>query len=267
MEDNAIHSLLFVPAIEKMLAKIPVSSADAHIIDLEDSISQDEKDSALEATIHFLKNHVAENCFIRIDRLLMREQLIRLKKCQFRGIMVPKVEDCDFLEEFADGFANRAVIALVETPIGLSKIDSIASNPGIMALAFGAEDYTAATNMQNSEELLLFLKSRLVMFGKAYGKKVYDTPSFCIQDVVRAEAEAERSAQLGFDGKMAIHPKLIPGIQKAFAAYDVENIQKIVNQYESQNEAILVINGKVYEKMHIARFKRILREHNNNRNK
>lgn len=264
---NMIHSLLFVPGREKMLEKIPASSADAHIIDLEDSISQDEKEFALDATIHFLENHVTENCFIRVDRLLMREQLLRLKKCQFRGVMVPKVEDCGFLDECADSLANRAVIALVETPMGLSKIESIASYPGIMALAFGAEDYTAATNMQNSEEVLLFLKSRLVMFGKAYGKKVYDTPSFCIQDVGRADAEAEHSAQLGFDGKMAIHPKLIPGIRKAFSAYDMESIRKIVNQYESQNEAILVIDGKVYEKMHIARFKRILREHNNNGNK
>ncbi len=257
---NKIHSLLFVPGREKMLEKILASSADAHIIDLEDSISQDEKESALDATIHFLENHVTENCFIRIDRLLMREQLLRLKKCQFRGIMVPKVEDCVFLDECAGSFVNRAVIALVETPIGLSKIDSIASNPKIMALAFGAEDYTAATNMQKSEASLLFLKSRLVMFAKAHGKKVYDTPSFCIQDVARADAEAEHSAQLGFDGKMAIHPKLIPGIHKAFAANDIENIRKIVNQYENQNEAIVVIDGKVYEKMYIARFKRILKE-------
>ena len=263
---NTIHSLLFIPGREKMLEKIPVSSVDAHIIDLEDSISQDEKESALDATIHFLENHVTKNCFVRIDRLLMREQLLRLKKCHFRGVMVPKVEDCGFLDGCADSFVNREVIALVETPMGLSKIESIASHPGIMALAFGAEDYTAATNMQNSEEMLQFLKSRLVMFGKAYGKKVYDTPSFCIQDVVRADAEAEYSAQLGFDGKMAIHPKLIPGIRKAFAAHDIENIRKIVNQYESQNEAILVIDGKVYEKMHIARFKRILREQNNNSN-
>ena len=255
-----MHSLLFVPAREKMLAKIPASSADAHIIDLEDAISQEEKESALDATIHFLENHDAGNCFIRIDRLLMQEQLLRLKRYRFRGVMIPKVEDCGFLDEYAGSLANREVIALIETPRGLAEIDSIASHPGIKALAFGAEDYTAATNMQNSEEMLLFLKSRLVMFGKAYGKKVYDTPSFCIQDIVRADAEAEHSAQLGFDGKMAIHPKLIPGIQKAFAAHDIENIRKIVNQYENQNEALLVINGKVYEKMHIARFKRILKE-------
>ena len=58
---NTIHSLLFVPGREKMLEKILTSSADAHIIDLEDSISQDEKEYALDATIHFLENHVTEN--------------------------------------------------------------------------------------------------------------------------------------------------------------------------------------------------------------
>lgn len=257
---NMIHSLLFVPGREKMLEKIPVFSADAYIIDLEDAIPKGEKATALDMTIRFLCSQGGENCFIRVDRCLMREQLNRLKDCKIRGIMVPKVEDCGFLDEYSDSLANRDVIALIETPLGLAKIDSIASHSEIKALAFGAEDYTAATNMQNSEELLLPLKSRLVMYGKAYGKAVYDTPSFCIQDVVRADAEAEHSAQLGFDGKLVIHPKLIPGVQKAFAAHDIKNIRKIVDQYENQDEAVLVVDGKVYEKMHIARFKRILKE-------
>ena len=257
-----LHSLLFVPAKDKMLAKIPESSADAHIIDLEDSIPFEGKAEALESAIRFLCEQDASNCFVRVDRLLMREQLVRLKDCKHRGVMVPKVEDGRFLDEYGDYLEGHETIALVETPLGLAKIEDIASDSRISALAFGAEDYTAATNMQNSEDLLLYHKSRIVMFGKAYGKCVYDTPSFCIQDVAQADAEAERAAMLGFDGKMVIHPKLIPGVQKAFAACDIERLQKIVAQYERQNEAVVFMDGKVYEKMHIARFKRILNENN-----
>ena len=261
---DIIHSLLFVPARDKMLAKIAESTADAYIIDLEDSIQPECKAGALEATVRFLNNTDGTNCFIRVDRMLMREQLVRLDSCKFRGVMVPKVEDCKFLEENVKCFENREVIALVETPLGLARIDAIASNPAINALAFGAEDYTAAVNMQNIDDCLLYPKSRLVMFGKAYGKRVYDTPSFCIQNVAQADGEAERAAMMGFDGKMIIHPKLIPGVQKAFAEHDIDNIQRVVAEYEKHGEAVAVLDGKVYEKMHIARFKRILKENHIN---
>ena len=257
---DVVHSLLFIPAKDKMLEKIAVCTADAYIIDLEDSIPTEGKAEALDAVMRFLEENNAANCFIRPDRVLMREQLVRLKSCRFQGVMIPKVEDCRFVDEFAECLANREVIALLETPLGLARIEDIASNQRIAALAFGAEDYTAAANMQNTEESLLYPKSRLVMFGKAYGKRVYDTPSFCIKDVARADAEAERSAMLGFDGKMAIHPKFIPGVQKAFAEHDIDNIRRIVEQYERLGEAVLVFGDKLYEKMHIARFKRILKE-------
>ena len=43
-----MRSLLFIPAKEKMLNKIAELSADAYIIDLEDSIPEEDKEKALE---------------------------------------------------------------------------------------------------------------------------------------------------------------------------------------------------------------------------
>lgn len=51
----AIHSLLFVPAKEKMLKKIELLGADAYIVDLEDSIEVDNKAHALELVDNFYK--------------------------------------------------------------------------------------------------------------------------------------------------------------------------------------------------------------------
>ena len=244
-----------------MLAKISTSEADAWIIDLEDSVANNEKVDALNTAVEFLRlSPFVENCFVRIDRSYIGAQIMALKETSVRGFMFPKVEDCDFVSEYWDILVNREVIALIETPLGIVGIDTIARNTGVTALAFGAEDYTAAVNMQNVEENLIALKSRLVMYAKAYGKCVYDTPSFCINDVAKADAEAENSASLGFDGKMAIHPRLIPGVNRAFKMHDIEQMRQIVSSYEKQGEAVLVLDGKVYEKMHINRFKRIIRE-------
>ena len=54
MTGNNIHSLLFVPARENMLAKIASSEADAWIIDLEDSILKNEKAAALATAMPLL---------------------------------------------------------------------------------------------------------------------------------------------------------------------------------------------------------------------
>ena len=257
-----IQSILFVPAKAKTLAKIASSEADAYIIDLEDSIADGEKDNALSLAVDYLKACEGQTCFVRVDRRYMEAQMAALRPLAFRGFMIPKTESCDFIDLYADHFARREIMALIETPLGMAKIDSIARHEKIAALAFGAEDYTAAANMQNTEENLLPLKSRIVMFAKAYGKCVYDTPSFNITNVACANAEALHSASLGFDGKLAIHPGLILGIKSAFGLHDMASVQRIVSAYESQGEPVMLFEGKVYEKMHIDRLKRILKENN-----
>ena len=98
------------------------------------------------------------------------------------------------------------------------------------------------------------------MFAKANGKKVYDTPSFSIDDMTAFEDEVKQSVALGFDGKLAISPKHVACINSEFGAYDIDNMRQIVRQYESAGQAVAVIGGKVYEKMHIARMKRIITE-------
>ena len=74
------------------------------------------------------------------------------------------------------------------------------------------------------------------------------------------EEEVQSSVDLGFDGKLAINPKHIESINKAFNSYEIELIKNIIKIYEKEAKAVAVIDGKVYEKMHIDRLKRILKE-------
>lgn len=264
MTGNSIHSLLFVPARENMLAKIASSEADAWIIDLEDSILKNEKAAALATAMNFLtRSPNAMRCFVRIDCDLFCEQVAALRKVAFKGFMIPKLEDCRLLEDFRDDFSGRENIALIETPRGMIEMGSIVANENISALAFGAEDYTAFVNMENSEANLTAIKTRIVMYAKAYGKYVYDTPSFSISDVAKAGCEATCSASLGFDGKLVIHPKLVTGVNNAFRAYDIDIMRQVVAAYEKEGKAVLALDGVIYEKMHIDQFRRIIRENQN----
>ena len=49
-------------------------------------------------------------------------------------------------------------------------------------------------------------------------------------------------------------------IYNAFGCSDLGKLREIVEQYESSGKAVLVVDGRVYEKMHIKRIKKILAE-------
>lgn len=254
-------SLLFVPAKERMLAKIGMSDADAFVVDLEDSIGDFDKDLALRTAVDFLSGcGEGRPIFVRIDRTRASSQLAALASAPFAGIMLPKAESSADVAEVRGKLGDRALIALVETPRGIVAAEELAACDGIDALAFGAEDFSAAMGMTGSATSLLYARSRLVTAAKAFGKPAYDSPCFALNDEAALRTDCAASAALGFDGKLAIHPAQPKAIRAAFAPEDPAALQRIVDEYERRGEAVLRLGDEVYERMHIARFKRILNE-------
>lgn len=255
-----LRSLLFVPAKEKMMSKIPALNADGFIIDLEDSINEEEKTDALKLLCSYLSEHPEwSNIYVRLNKTHFEEEAIALNGFNV-GFMLPKFETP---EEYSciDGIWNQhKLIALVETPMGIINIQQIAQCPWVNAIAFGAEDYTANVNMLNDDALLLPIKSSLIVCAKAYGKQIFDTPSFKINDQDAFEREVSTSVSLGFDGKLLINPKHIEYVNKCFADADLDRLAYIIAEYEKNGDAVVVIDGKVYEKMHINRLKKIIKE-------
>ncbi len=250
-----IRSLLFVPAEEKRLVKIGQTNADAYIIDLEDSISVEDKEEALKRTEDFLSGNRIKNIFVRINRQQYRIELDRLKKFDV-GYMLPKIESEDDYHQAADILNKRRVIALIETPRALLNANNIAAVPWITALAFGAEDFTVATSIRNGLDTLMVPKIMLSLAAKANGKEAYDTPCFFLQDDRSFENELQQAIDLGFDGKLAIHPKQIDGINHAFRHIDYQDAKHIIEAYEVSGKAVCEIDGMVYEKLHIDKLRK-----------
>ena len=259
--NDSINSLLFVPAKEKMLVKIPSMNADAYIIDLEDSIPEEEKGEALIRVTNFLDGLTTiSNIIVRINSNYAENELSKLTKYAEIGFMLPKYEKENPYDAFEEELNRHFTIALIESPKGLIELQEICRKLYINALAFGAEDYTAKVNMDNSADCLYYQKSMLVTYAKANDLQVYDTPSFKINDEVEFEREVRSAVCLGFDGKMAISPKHVDFINEAFSSCDLAYMKSVVSRYEEDGNAVVVIDGRVYEKMHINRFKRIIKE-------
>lgn len=259
-----LRSLLFVPAKEKMLNKIASFTADGYIIDLEDSISEEEKGNALNSVISFLnEQHDIPNLYVRLNKNRFEEEAIALNHFKV-GFMLPKFEIIDEYSELISVWNLHKVIALIETPMGVLNAHETAKCVWIDALSFGAEDYTANVNMLNDDVMLRPVKSILVMTAKAYNKKVFDTPSFKLTEENEFEQEVKNAVGIGFDGKMAISPKHIQFINDAFNSSDLDYMKSAISRYEADGNAVVVIDGKVYEKMHINRFKKIIKENSKN---
>ena len=256
-----MKSLMFVPCRPKMLAKIPGSDADAVIIDLEDSVNEADKEQALDDACAFLSAPCDKKIYIRTDEKHLKEELEKLSAYSFAGYMLPKFENPDAYCAYTSYFDGREIIALVETPAGIINLREIASCSFVSMIAFGAEDFTSCAGMKNCPETLVYARSAIVTYGKAFGKPVYDTPSFIIDSPEALEAEIQIAVDMGFDGKLAIHPNQVKSINRMFEYYDLEKMREIVSLYEVSGEAVLRTDSGIYEKMHIAHFKRILKEH------
>lgn len=254
---QGIRSLLFVPAEERRLAKIGKTNADAYIIDLEDSIAQEDKEEALNRTVDFLNTCDNDNLFVRVNRTRYRTELEALDRFQI-GFMLPKIENESDYKAAQRILKSHRVIALIETATGVMNSNSIASIPWVKALAFGAEDFTVATNISNDTESLFVPKSLIALAAKANHKKVYDTPCFHIKDMDVLGSELRQAMKLGYDGKLAIHPKQIDSINEEFKLLNLDYMRRIIKIFESSGNAVCEIDGKVYEKLHIDQLKRML---------
>lgn len=254
------HSLLFVPAKEKMLMKIETFDADAYIIDLEDSIEDNDKEVAVERLIDWLKDNSEKyEIIVRLNKPIYKSEFDKLKQFNI-DFMLPKYECSDDYLLNETSWSNHKIYVLIETAKGLINIRDILENKEVYAVAFGAEDYTASVGMRNTVTNLQYQKSRLVSYARAFEKLVYDTPSFQLNNDELFKAEVDNAFNLGFDGKLAINPRQLDYINRTFAGGDLAAMQEIVDLYEKEQKAVLLINGKVYEKMHIAHMKKIIKE-------
>ncbi len=256
---NKIKSLLFVPAKEKFFNKVSQLNADLIIFDLEESILENDKKAALNLLLQKIKAIPKKNTlwFVRLNKNNIEQEATALATPLIDGFMLPKFNSEVDLAPIENIIKNKQIIALIETPMGVINIDKIVTCSKITAIAFGAEDYTAITNIKNSHENLIYPKSRLVTYCKAYNKPVFDTP--CLntnKDISRTEIN--QSLDMGFNGKLAINPSQAVLINEIFQEYDYDYIKYVVEEFERNNSAVLSLGGKVYEKMHYQRFKEIL---------
>lgn len=212
---------LFCPADRPERYEKALATADVVIIDLEDGVAEADKPAAREALIATPLD--PERTVVRVNAAGTLEHMLDLDalvRTEYRRIMLPKCESAEQITRLVD----YEVIALIESPLGALAVGRAVMVRNAIGVMWGAEDLVAALGGNSSRhadggyrDVARHVRSQSLLAAKAYGKFALDSVYLDIQDLDGLAAEAEDAIAIGFDAKVAIHPKQVPVIRTAYA--------------------------------------------------
>ncbi len=250
-KDRLRRSRLYLPGNEpKFFINAGLHSPDGIILDLEDSVSPSEKESAQ----LLVRNALRAVDFYGTERMVRINQLPKgIDDLKFivphnpHVILIPKCESAEQVLKVQNEVIRLKkksnikdeiyFMPIIESALGILKAFEIASSSkNICALAIGLEDYTADLGTQRTNEgrESFFARSMLINAAKAAGVQAVDTVFSDVADMDGLRQSVLEAKSLGFEGKGCIHPRQIKVVHEAFAptAVEIEKAKKIVLAFE-----------------------------------
>lgn len=217
---------LFVPADRpERFSKAAASGADAVFIDLEDAVAPDAKARARNGLRDL--RLLAVPTFVRVNAPATSwyaDDIAVVRALPIAGIILPKVESAEHICAARGRLAaHHVIVALIETAAGLANARQIARADEAMRLAFGSIDYCADMACAHTREALLFARTEIVLASRL-GRLAppLDGVTAEIGNPSLIESDARHAAELGFAGKLCIHPRQIEPVYASFAPTDTE---------------------------------------------
>jgi len=270
-----LRSLLFVPAnVERFVRKAPETGADAVVLDLEDSVPESAKTDArakLGWAAEEIRSRSGQLLAVRVNSIgapHFREDLRAAAESGIDVVVLPKCdgpEDLLRMREVASEVgATFRVIALIESPRGVLAAQNIASEEGVIGLAFGKFDFALSMGALPSSNLnVLVPRSLVAIAAKAHGLVAVDTPYAALNDLEGLRAEALEAKALGYDGKFAVHPSQVPVINEVFSPSEedvrwAEMVVEVLDQARKTGRASAELQGTMVDEVHYRIAKRVL---------
>ena len=242
----------------KMMARAAAGDADEVVFDLEDGCAPSQKVPARKTLIEALttldfhgkirafRPNGIHTKFFYCDVI----ELVEAAGSRIDVVVLPKVQDAaDVL--FADRLLTQIeqnvglpvgrirLEVLIENPKAVLHAEQIAaSTPRLAGLIFGVVDYAGSIGARDPvrEQFALYHypKARTVAAARAAGIDVVDGVTLQFRDLKQCEHDARSAAQMGFDGKWAIHPDQVPVINRAFtpSPEEISRAREIIDLYE-----------------------------------
>ncbi len=286
MTHLVLRVVLFAPGNHaRRVEKAYQLQADAVILDLEDAVAPLEKEHArhlIAATVSSRGGAEAgPRTVVRINHPSTGLADADLQATLLPGVdmvMLAKTESAEEIQWLAAQVARleaeRGIPAgwvrlfpIIETARGILESRAIAAaSPRVAALAFGGLDFTQdiGTSLSEDGSELLLARSQLVLASRAAGvAPPIDTVFPWLDDRQRLLREARRARQLGFQGKLVIHPDQVAPVREVFSPTEEEVgwARKVLEAFEGalrQGSAVINVDGKFIDRPIVLWAERVL---------
>ena len=245
------RSRLYIPGNQaKLMLNAGIHKPDGIILDLEDSVSQSEKNSARLIVRNALRhlNFFGAERMVRINQAeLGLTDLESIIPHNVHLILIPKVEKASELIEFDRKIMQLSkecgrkdpvyLMPILESASGILNAFQIANaSKNNVAIAIGLEDYTADIGVERTNEgkESLFARSQLINAARSANIQAIDTVFSDVNDEKALRLSVKEAKDLGFDGKGCIHPRQIKPIHEEFApsSTQIEKAKNIVLAFD-----------------------------------
>lgn len=273
---------MFVPGNNPgMMADAHIYGPDSIMLDLEDSVTMAEKDTARLLVHNALKSidYGDTEMVVRINPLNTpygKKDIEAVVKAGVDVIRMPKTETAEEVIEVEReiervekeiGYLGRTkIMAAIESTLGIVNAYAIATaSPRMMGIALGAEDYSANLKTQRTpggDELRL-ARETIVVAARAAGIDALDTVYSNLNDMETFRKEVEFIKTLGFDGKSIINPRQIEVVNDVFAPKEKEieksrTILAAIKEAERKGSGVIAVNGKMVDRPVVLRAQRTI---------
>jgi citrate lyase subunit beta/citryl-CoA lyase len=276
------RSVLYMPGSNaRALEKAREIAADALILDLEDAVAPEAKETARAQVCAAVKagGYGRRELVIRtngLDTPWFAADLAAAAEAKPDAILIPKVSSPETLQQIGtllDGLwaaPEIRVWAMIETPLAVLDAERIARavqdrRTRLACFVMGTNDLakeTRARFVPGRAPMLPWLTTA-ILAARAYGIDIVDGVYNDLKDEAGFTAECEQGRDLGFDGKTLIHPGQVATANAVFAPDDAElsrarTIIAAFDQPENADKGAIQLDGRMVERLHAEMAKRVV---------
>ncbi len=272
------RSVLYMPGSNaRALEKGRSLPADGLILDLEDAVAPDAKETARDQIVAALKEggYGKREIAVRVNPLDSpwgQDDVKAMATSGADALLLPKVETAAMIHELeklmdaAGAPKSMGIQCMMETPLGMLNAQEVAgASQRISCLVMGTSDLVKDLQAAHTPERLPVLTSLglCILAARAYGIAITDGVHLDLSDDEGFAAQCVQGKDLGFDGKTLIHPKTIAKANEVFAPSqnEIDWSHKIIAAHAeatAEGKGVVVVDGKLVENLHVENAKRLV---------
>ncbi|MGI6738533.1 MAG: aldolase/citrate lyase family protein [Christensenellales bacterium] len=267
------RTMMFLSAQRPGLIKDAyIYGADSLMIDLEDAVAENQKDSARFSLYNALKtvDYRGTEVIVRINALdtpHWQEDIrvsvaggadgIRIAKCETKQDVYTIVEAIEKAEEeFGREPGSTLIMAALESPLAIINAYEIciACPERMIGVAISGGDYrkSMGTKYYPDGYEIFAGRANMLVAARAAGVQCFDTVFTNLDDEEGFRKEVQLIKEMGFDGKSLISPRQIAIVHEIFAPTekeirDAEKIVRAWRENEAKGIGVFTVDGKMID--------------------